>query len=792
MLKNYLKIAWRNLLKNKTYSFINIVGLSVGLTCSLLILLWVQSELSVDAYHANGKLLYQVYEREYYDHKIDGNYDTPALMGEELKKTIPEVQYALSMENESNTHTFRVGNKILKLNGVFAGADLFKMFSYPLLQGTAQTALNSPLSIVISQKMAAEFFSNSAAALGKTIRFENKKDFIITAVFKDLPENSSTKFEYVINWEAYLSEYPGARRWDNSGPLTFVMLRPDADPALVDKKLIHFVDKYASSNNSASYRSENALQPFSQVYLHSSFTNGVVDGGRIEYVNLFSIVAVFVLLIACVNFMNLTTAQSVKRAREIGVRKVMGAVRAVLIRQFIGESLLLTTLAVVVSLILAVLLLPVFNNITQKHILLPYDQFSFWLKLVLITLVTGLISGSYPALFLSSFNPVKVLKGGMQINTGSVWFRKGLVVFQFALSAILIISTIVVSKQVKFIQTRNLGYDRENLVYVPVEGDLGANFNVFKNEALSMPGIRSVAEISDDPTLIDNSTTSVLWDGKSPNTTISFPNFAVGYDFVPTMKLKMIAGRDFSREFQADSANYIINQVAAQKIGYANPVGRYITMWGVKGKIIGLVKDFHFQSLHTQIQPLIIHLVRGKLDDGEILVRTRPGQNKQALASIGALCRQLNPDFPFTYTFSDEEYQKLYTSEQVVGKLSNVFAFLAIFISCLGLLGLAIFTAEQRVKEIGIRKVLGASISSLFALLSSEFILLVMIALLIATPVAWYAMNSWLQGFAYRTQVQWWVFAISGAMIVLIALATVSFQAIKAALINPVKSLRSE
>lgn len=790
MIKNYLKIAWRNLVKNKAHSFINITGLSVGLACSLLILLWVQNELSIDGYHQNGDRLYKVYEREYYDHKIDGNYDTPGMMGAELKKGLPEVEYAINMEDGNDDHTFRVGNKILKVNGTFAGADIFNMFSYPLVKGEAGTALNSPLSMAISQKMAAMFFGNPDMAMGKTIRFENKKDFTVTAVFKDLPENTSRKFEYVINWDAYLAENPGSKSWNNSGPLTFVMLRKDANPVLVDKKITHFLDTYRTQEKS--YRVEHGLQRFDQVYLHSNFEDGKITGGRIEYVRLFSIIALFVLLIACINFMNLTTAQSVKRAREIGVRKVMGAVRGVLIRQFIGESLLLTMLAVLVALVLTAVLLPAFNQITQKQIVMPLGEASFWLKLIVITLITGLISGSYPALFLSSFNPVKVLKGTLKLDAGAVWFRKGLVVMQFILSSVLIIATIVVSKQISFIQTRNLGYDRENLVYIPIEGDLGAKYDIFKNEAMGMPGIKSVSQMSNNPTFIDNSTIGVTWEGKDPNNTVAFPNIAVGYNFVHTMKLKMLLGRDFSEDYPTDSNNYIINQVTQQKLGFADPVGKSITMWGRKGKIIGLVKDFHFQSLHKQILPLIIRPVRGKLDRGNILVRTQPGKTKEALAALSKLCKEINPNFPFNYNFSDEQYQRLYKSEQIVGRLSNIFAFLAIFISCLGLLGLAMFTAEQRIKEIGVRKVLGASIASIFGLLSSEFLALVITAMLIATPIAWYAMNSWLQGFAYRTTIQWWMFALSGALIVLIALATVSVQAIKAALVNPIKSLRSE
>jgi len=791
MIKNYLKVAWRNLVRNKAHTFINIAGLSVGLACSLLILLWVQNELGVDAFHKNEPRLFSAYERQYFDHKVRGQYHTPGLLADEIKKVLPEVEYAANtVFGEENT--FRVGDKILKLEGGAAGADFFKMFSYPLLQGNAQTALNTPTGIAISRTMAENFYGSAPAAIGKTIRFENKKDFMVTAVFENIPANASEKFEYLINWEAFQNENPFLKDWSTNWPNTFLMLRTDASSALLEKKITHFLDNYRTDQKKGTFTMELGIQPFGDKYLHGNFEdNGKPDGGRIEYVHLFSIVAIFILLIACINFMNLTTARSVKRAREIGVRKVVGAVRTVLIRQFIGESLFVTSLAVIVSLVLLTLLLPLFNQITQKQIELPFNQAAFWAKLVSITIITGLISGSYPALFLSSFNPVKVLKGALKIDSGTTFFRKGLVVFQFVLSVIIITGTIIIARQMNFIQSRNLGYDRENLIYVPIEGELSTQYEAFKTEGLKMPGIQSISIASSRPTKIDNGTESVEWLGKDPAVSIRFVQASVGYDFIHTLKLKLLAGRDFSRDFPTDSVGYIINEATLKRIGYTNPIGQPLTFWGKKGKIIGVLKDFHINSMHEQINPLILWLGE-KESYGSLLIRTEPGKTKEALASLETLCKKINPAFPFNYAFSDDEYQKLYQNEQIVGKLANVFAFLAIFISCLGLLGLAMFTAEQRLREIGIRKVLGASVSSVFGLLSSEFLLLVIIALVIASPIAWYAMNKWLQGYAYHTPIQWWIFAFSGGVIILIALATVSFQAIKAALINPIKSLRSE
>jgi len=790
MIKNYLKIAWRNLWRNKFFSIINISGLALGMACSILIILWVQNELSIDSFHKNGSRLFAVYERQYYDNKAVGQYATPGVLANELKKVIPEVEYASNF-GFSNDATFQLGDKILKLNGSSADSDYFKMFTYPLLEGTAKSALNTPVSMAISRKMAEEFFGSAHAAMGKSLRYQNNKNFTITAVFENVPENSGTKFDYLINWTNFLKENDWAKQWGNNGPTTFVMLRANANPVLVDKKIKLFLDTY-NKEQSKAFREQLGLQKFGDIYLHSDFdSSGHPDGGRIEYVHLFSIVAVFILLIACINFMNLTTARSVKRAREIGVRKVVGAVRGVLIQQFMGEAIVLTFMAVAIAIILILVLLPVFNSVTQKQIAYPFAQLDFWLGLFGLTLITGLISGSYPALFLSSFNPVKVLKGAVKLSTGSTWFRQSLVVLQFGLSVVLIISTIVVSKQVDYIQNKNLGYDRENLIYIPLEGDLPAKYAIFKDEALKMPGILQVTRLSDAPINFGSSTGGVNWDGKDPNVNIEFTQISVGYDFTKTMKLQMAYGRDFSRDFATDTSGYMINETALKRIKYADPIGKPFTMWGKKGTIVGVLKDFHFSSLHSPIQPLIIRL-RDKEVYGNLLIRTQAGKTKQAISTLEKLCKELNPNFTFTYAFTDEEYQKLYNNEQVVGKLSKAFAFLAIFISCLGLLGLAMFTAEQRVKEIGIRKVLGASVTSLFTLLSKEFVVLVLVALGLFSPMAWYGMHVWLKGYTYHTSIDWWVFALSALLAIMIALITVSLQSVKAALMNPVKSLRSE
>jgi putative ABC transport system permease protein len=791
MFKNYLKIAWRTIARNKPHSLINISGLAVGIACSLLILLWVQNELNMDAWHKNGVHIYAVYERMYFGHKASGSYGTPSPTADEMKKVFPEVQYATQMD-WGDLYTFQVGEKILKVNGSFAGADYFKMFGNKLLQGTPQNALNTLPSIAISHKMANQFFGSPEAAIGKNIRFENRKSLTVSAVFEDLPEATSRRFDYLINWGQFLDENPWAKDWSNSGPIyTYVMLRSDANSAAVEGKLTHFLYPYNKNMKKGVFTVDLGMQPYNEMYLHSNFTNDKIAGGRIEYVNLFSMIAAFILLIACINFMNLSTARSVKRASEIGVRKVVGAVRSVLILQFIGESLMVTIIAVGISLGLVFLFMPFFNQVTQKQIELPFNDIGFWLKLLGLTLITGLVAGSYPALFLSSFNPVKVLKGTIRLGSGPALFRKSLVVFQFVLSVVLIIGTLIISKQINFIQSKNLGYDRENLIYLPLDGDLPTKYGTLRDEALRQPGIQSITRISQTLTDIQNGTGDVMWTGKDPNNSTKFTQASVGYNFIKTMKLKMLTGRDYSKDFATDSSGYVINETALKIIGYQNPIGQPLTFWGKRGTIIGVVKDFHFTSLHDPIQPLVIRFGE-KEQYGGAVIRTQPGQTKQVLGSLETIWKELNPSFPFNYTFADDAYQKLYQNEQVIGKLSNAFAFLAVFISCLGLLGLAMFTTEQRVKEIGIRKVLGASVVSLFASLSKEFMVLVILALIIATPIAYLVMNKWLQGYYYRTELSWWIFALSALIALLITLATVSFQTLKASMINPIKSLRSE
>ena len=790
MIKNYFKVAIQNLKKDKIFSLINIMGLSSGLACSLLILLWVHSELNMNGFNTRLSRIFSVYERQYHDNRVDGQYNTPGPLADELKKVIPEIEYSCGYTwNEKRT--FEYGDKIIKEEGKYAGADYFRIFSYALLQGGDQTALNNVSGIAISRKMATDFFGTPADAIGKTIRYENDKDFTISAVFENCPANSTDQFDFVINWEAYFQENPWEKDWNSNDPYTCILLRDKANLSTVEKKITYFLDKY-KTDQSAAFRTQLGLQNFADRYLQSKFKNGKPQGGGIEYVRIFSIVGIFILLIACINFINLTTSRSAKRMKEIGVRKVIGAGKFSLVRQFMGEALFISAIAMIIALLLVMLLLPVLNSITDKQIVLPFTEFPFWLGIAALTMVTGFISGIYPAFFLSSQEPTSTLKGILKFGASSWWLRKGLTIFQFAISIMMIIGMFMIAKQVNYLQTADLGYERENLIYIPLEGNLPDKYNLVKQEVSNINGVVGISAISQVPTTIQNGTTGVEWDGKDPNTKPGFTRAAVEYDFVKVMKLQLKEGRDFSPDFITDSSAYLINESALTTIGYKNPIGKSLTFWGKKGTIIGVLKDFHFASLHGSIKPLIVRLGEKNGAHNFALLRIGKGQTNRTLPALEKLFKSLNPQFPFTYQFADEEYHKLYKNEEVITKLADSFTLIAIFISCLGLLGLAIFTIEQRIREIAIRKVLGASVISLVKFISKEFLVLILAAWVIAVPAAWWAMDSWLQNYAYRVSISWQVYVLGGLMAVLISFGIVSFHTVKAASANPIKNLKTE
>jgi predicted permease len=790
MFSHYLTVAFRQLSRQKAFSLINLLGLALGLTSSLLITLWVLDELRMDNYHANGPSLYRVMERQIYDGKRFIQPNVPGLMADELARQFPEVVYAAGAES-SGPVNFQIGDKHYKEEGYWAGKDYFKMFSVPLLAGSAGKALDAPNSLVLSRRLAAKYFGSVGAAMGKTVRIDDEQVYTVSAVFEDLPASSSVRYEFVLPWQDYLRRNDWAREWGNNGPLAYVQLREGVELTAFQQKIkpvLRGLDKKADGKV---YDVELFLQPYPETYLYSGQENGEISGGRIQYVRLFSGAALFLLLIAAINFMNLSTARSVQRAREVGIRKVAGAGRFQLMGQFMGEALLMTILALSLAGVGAWLLLPAFNQLTGKHITLSLAEVTTWPLLLGVTLLTALVAGSYPALFLSALQPVSVLKGTLKFKPGAKLFRQGLVVLQFGLSLLLIVGTIVVYRQVDMIQNKHIGFARENLLYVPLEGNVAAKYPTFRQELLQMSGIASVSWMSGKPHQLGSSTSGVTWPGKDESVQIEFTQAAVGYDLTSTLHLQLAAGRDFSMKFSTDSSAYLINEEAARRIGYQDPVGKPLTFWEKQGTIIGVIKNFHFRSLHDPMEPLVLRLVENTAW-GYALVRPRPGQTRQALESLETLHQRMNPSFPFSYQFADEEYQRLYQSEQLVQQLAGYSAALALFIACLGLFGLAAFTAEQRTKEIGVRKVLGSSVGGIVLLLSKDFLKLVALSILIASPVAWLVMQNWLENFAYKIQVQWWMFAVAGGLVLLISLLTVSFQSIKAALINPVKSLHSE
>ncbi|HVU96939.1 MAG TPA: ABC transporter permease [Puia sp.] len=803
MIKNYLLIAWRNIARHRLYAAINVLGLALGMTVCILIFLWVRDEKSVDDLGPAGKDLYILYESYTGDGTTGGTYTTPlhfeknmpAPYIEGMRGSVPGIEriayYKTGYELPwGYPETLQVGDKTIKQDGARAGEDFFKMFPYPIVEGNAATILHDMKGIALSRRTAVALFGSPHAAMGRTIRLQNQTDFTVSGVFEDLPANSSLHFDFLNNWEA---QRTGLLNWAENSFITYVQLAPGADRKQIEDGMTRYLLTAMGPIKGVTVRL--GLQKVSDQYLYNVFSNGRPATGRIEYVRIFSGVAVFILLIACINFMNLATARSVKRAKEVGLRKVVGSSRLQLIGQFFGESLLFALLAMALSVGFVAFLLPVFNQFTGKSIRLPFSGTGSWLSLLAIVAATGLVAGSYPALYLSSLRPVRVLKGVLTFTRASVVVRKGLTVFQFVLSTVLLIATIVITRQTDYVQHSNLGYDRENLVYVRVEGALStaAGYRLFRQRASTMPGIAMVDRSSETPHSMNFDVTDpIQWEGKPKDSKVAFVPASVGYDFIPLMHLSVIKGRDFSRLNPTDSSDaFIVNEEAVKEMGMKDPIGKSISAWHKKGHIVGIVKDYHTRSLREPIKPVILD-VKEDLDFGVVMIRTRPGQTKQALASLAAVYKQVNPNLAFAYQFVDEEYQKMYNSELMISKLSVLFATLAIIISCLGLLGLVLFAAEQRTREIGIRKVLGATLPQIVTLFSVDFLGLVGLAFLIAVPVAWFFMNSWLHDFAYRIALSAWIFAGAGAAVAVVAMLTVSYQAVRAAMANPVNSLRSE
>lgn len=805
MYRHYFTVAFRNLGRQKVFSFINISGLALGMTCCLLIYLWVRDEKSIDNFHANNNDLYTLYYSVTHQGDVYGGTSLPFALNvpggdlknalaDELKLQIPEIKlatpYATSYELPwGYAMTFQIGDKKHKLEGANATDDFFQMFSFPFLAGDANTALKEVNTIALSRKAASMFFGSPEEAVGKTIRYENRLDLAVTGVFEDVPANSSMRFDYIISWEN--SRLGSVEHSDNKWP-TFVQLTPGADPIKAEANINKLLAEHQKENIAAGYLVKVGLQPFQEQYLVSGFNNGKPDGGRIEYVRVFSGVAIFILVIACINFMNLATARSLRRAKEVGIRKVAGSSRFHLAAQFFGEAILIAGLSLVLSLLLVYTLLPLFNLSTGKEISLPFNDPKLWMFLAILVLITGMVAGSYPALFLSSLKPVRTLKGIVRFTSASVWFRKGLTGLQFGLSILLIIATLVITRQMHYVQNAHLGYDRENLIYMRIEGDLNPKYSTFKAKALSMPGIAMVDRSSEAPHAMGFVIADPMhWEGQQEGELVPFKPLSVGFDFIKTMNMEVVEGRDFSAANPTDTSAFMVNEEALRQMKMKDPIGKWVSAWNKKGHIIGVLKDYHTHSLREPIKPVIMDVKEYEYF-GVVIIRTEPGKTKEALASLETLYKEINPHYPFSYQFVDQEYTKLYKNEQVMAGLSNAFALLAILISCLGLLGLVMFAAEQRTREFGIRKVLGATVVHIVTLMSRDFLLLVGISFLIAAPVAGMLMTKWLSTFAFQISLSWWIFAIAGGAALLVAMLTIFLHAVNSATTNPVKSLRAE
>jgi putative ABC transport system permease protein len=788
MFKNNLKIAWRNLVKDRQFTVLNILGLSAGLACSLLIWLWVNDELSFDKFNEKDSQLYQLMENRYYDGSLHLSDESSGILGETIARDIPEVEFAAALAPPDwyQPFTLSVGDKNLKAIGQYAGKDYFNIFSFKLLQGKKDQVLADKSSIVISEKLARRLFNTTENIVGKTIRFQHQKDFSVSGVFEEIPNHSSQQFDFVLSFEYLKDIQDWVKTWNNEGPHNFVLLKKGSDINAFNKKISGIITKYGGDTTRSAY----AVR-FSSGYLDNSFVHGSRVGGRKEYVSLFSVIAIFILAIACINFMNLSTAKASRRMREVGIKKVVGASRGQVIFQFLSESLLLSFISMLLALGVAWLLLPQFNRLTGKEITLGFGP-SLFLVLSAITLFTGLLSGSYPALYLSGFRPSEVLKGKISSSIAEVLARKGLVVFQFTLSVMLIVAVLVVYKQIQFIQSANPGYVKDHVIRFNSDGRLQNTEETFTAELRKIPGVVDASFTTHSMVGRNFGTNGLSWDGAGPNESVYFEGFFGGFDFIETMGMQMAEGRSFSRGFGDEGKKIILNETAVRTMRLKDPIGKNVKLFNNTPQIIGVVKDFHFESLHEAVKPSFILLGQGTNPWFKIMVRVKATEERAAIERIRQFYESYNPGFPFSYSFLDDAYQKQYESESRVAVLSRYFAGLAILISCLGLFGLAAFTARRRQKEIGIRKVVGASANNIVVMLSGDFLKLIGFSLIIAFPVSWILMNNWLQTFAYRIQIGAGIFLAAGISVLAITLLTIFYQSVKAAIANPVKSLRSE
>jgi putative ABC transport system permease protein len=802
MFRHNFILIFRNFKKFKGTFLINLIGLSTGLTSALLIFLWIHDEMSVDRFGVNDDRRYQILQNSS-ENGIFGTCDcTPGILANALAQEIPEVEYAASVVPPSwfsNKGVIKSSQISMRAAGQFVSKDYFQVFPVKILQGNKASLLPDQHSVVISEELALKLFHTTENIIGRTFSW-SQEEFVatlhITGIFQKQDIPVSIDYDLLLNYEYFFAKRPSLQYWGNSDPYTFVLLRSGANVSAFNQKIKHFMQKKDKEIESVLF-----AQQYSDKYLHGRYANGIPVGGRIEYIALFATISVFILVIACINSMNLSTAKAARRLKEVGIKKAVGAARRNLVSQYLFESVMMSVIAMMIAVLLADLLLPAFNVLTSKHLTLKFNGVMI-AALACITLVTGILAGSYPALYLSGFNAITMLRGKFTPSFGELWARRGLVVFQFTISVVLIVSVLVVYRQIKYVQERNLGYSRENIVLFEMEMTTGVDDSYFErggpyelyvktfvDKVSAIPGVVKAANFYHDLTGKHGGLSGIDWEAGEQDEDVGFCNLEAGYNFLETLGVKMVAGRSFSPDYSNDRGSVIFNKAAIERMGLKEPIGKTITLWGDKKIIVGVTDNFHFESLYEDVKPCVMQF---EPRSNKIMVKIQAGQEQETIAKLQALHAQYSPGLPFEYHFLDDDYHALYIAEQNVSVLSRYFAGIAIVISCLGLFALVAFTAERRVKEIGIRKVLGATELGIVLLLSADFTKIVIAAIIIALPISYFVAKAWLEHFVFHIPLQGWYFIAAGIIALVIAWTTVGLQAFRAARINPVKCLKDE
>jgi putative ABC transport system permease protein len=786
MIKNYLKIAFRNLFRHKAFSLINISGLAIGMASAVFILLWMYNQWAFDTFHTQKDRIYELWNKGNSEKKISCWNITPQPLAPTLMKDFPEVEYAVRVNGEQ-TSLFSYGEKRIMSEGSIVDPAFLKMFTFPLFEGSAETALKDAFSLVITEKLAKKIFGNENP-MGKILKVDNEDNFTVTGVLKDIPANTRFQMAYLVSWEYIKYKKQENEFWGNNCTKTYALLKPNTTLASIEPKLKDLRRQYQKDNKT----DEFFLYPMSRWRLYSQFVNGVEEGSLLTVIKFAGILAFFILLIACINFMNLSTARSEKRAKEVGIRKVVGAQKGALILQFIGESIILSCIAGIIALLIVVLLLPTFSKFVFMDIVFEYKNPVFWLSFIGFTVLTGVLAGLYPAFFLSSFQPVSVLKGTFKKENALITPRKALVVIQFTFAIVLILGTIIVQQQIVYGLNRDAGFSKDNIIYLDLNGDIPKNYSSIKTELLASGAVTTMTKTFSPITEGWSNTKGIEWTGKNGDDKTLFDRFSADDKAAKTLGFQMIEGRDFDLStYPTDSSAVLLNESALKTMALKEPIGQIIKDGDTKWHVIGVVKDFLLRNPYKPATPTVIQGAKRGLSILHLKLNNQ-WTMAENLKHVEAVFKKYNPEYPFDYKFVDEQYAKKFEKNQRMGQFGTLFSALSIFISCLGLFGLATYMAENRIKEIGVRKVLGASVVSIISLLSKDFIKLVGLAIALASPIAYYLMNKWLQDFPYRITINWWIFVLAGVLALFIALLTVSFQAMKAAVANPVNSLRNE